>query len=112
MNASIIISTLIISIAAIIVLGQFHKSKERRAMIERGLDPSLVDIYSNNNSKRIFLYAGILLLGCAIGIITGILLASAFKTPGETKEFIFMSVTIFTGLSCFTCYLLSRNKPV
>jgi uncharacterized membrane protein YbjE (DUF340 family) len=112
MNASIIISVLILSIAAIVALRQLNRSKERRAMIEKGLDPSLVNIYSNNNSRRIFLYIGILLLGGAIGMITGILLAGLFKMPGETKEFILMSMIIFLGISCFVCYALSRNKSI
>ncbi|RPD40159.1 hypothetical protein EG028_16025 [Chitinophaga barathri] len=79
-------------------------------MIEKGLDPSLVNIYSTKFGRKLFLYGGILFLGAALGIITGILLAAVFKMPGETKEFILLSTLIYTGLSLFVCYYLSQDK--
>ena len=110
MELSIIISSLIVSVAVTVILRSYYKSKERRALIEKGLDPSLVNIYSGKNSRKIFLISGILLLGVALGIITGILLASLFKTPTETKEFILLSVLIITGISLFVCHHISSNK--
>ena len=79
-------------------------------MIEKGLDPSLLNIYSSQSGRKLFLYAGILLLSVAIGIITGIILASVLKIPGETKECILLSTIISIGLSFFVCYYLSRNE--
>ncbi len=110
MQFPIITSTLIFCVAILIGLRQYNKSKERRSMIEKGLDPSLVDIYSHKNNRKIFLYAGILLLGVALGIITGIILAGLFKLHGETKELIVLSIIIFTGLSLFICHRLSMDR--
>lgn len=110
MELSIIISSIIISIAVLLSFRQYYRSKERRAMIEKGLDPSLVNIYSKGIGRKIFLFAGILSFGVALGIITGIILATIFKTPGETKELILLSVLIFTGLSFFVCYYLGKDK--
>lgn len=107
---SIIVSLIIISTAVLIALRQYYKSKERRAMIEKGLDPSLVNIYSKGIGRKIFLFAGILSLGLALGIVTGIILATLFKTPGETKELILLSVLVFVGLSFFVCYYLWKDK--
>lgn len=109
MELSIIISSVIVAAAILIAARQYYKSKERRALIEKGLDPSLVNIYSSRSGRKLFLYAGIILLGTAIGIITGILLASLLKTPGETKELILLSSLVITGLSLFVCYHLSRG---
>ena len=110
MQFAIIASAIIVSLAILFGLRQYLRSKERRAMIEKGLDPSLTEIYSKKDSSRFFLFAGVLLLGIAIGIITGIGLASLFKMHGETKEFIVLSVIIFTGISSFVCYYLSRDN--
>ena len=109
MATSIIISALIVSVTALVALRLIQKSNERKAMIEKGLDPSLVNIYSKTSS-RIFLYAGIFLFGGVLGILTGILLAGILKMPGETKELVILSIIIFTAISCFVCYQLSRNK--
>lgn len=110
MQESLIISTLIVSVAALVMWRQYLQAKERRAMIERGLDPALVDIASRKKSGRIFLYSGIMLLGIALGTIAGIIFAGILDIPGETKECIVLSLIIFSGLSCFTCYYLSRDK--
>lgn len=110
METSIIISALIVATAILIAARQYFKSKERRAMIEKGLDPSLVNIYASNTGRKLFLFAGIFFLAVALGIVTGIILATLFKTPGETKEFIYLSVLIYAGLSFFACFYLSREK--
>lgn len=110
MELSIIISSLIISVTALTALRQYFKFKERRAIIENGLDPSLVNIYSNKAGRKIFLFVGIFSLGIALGIITGIVLATILKAPGAAKEFIFLSLLIFAGVSGFVCYYLSKDK--
>lgn len=110
MEYSIILSTLIVSVAVIIILRSYYRSKERRALIEKGLDPSLVNIYSDRNSRKNFLYAGILLLGVALGILTGITLAVIFASRQNAEDFILLSTFIITGISLLVCYQISANK--
>jgi|GEM_PF-3131364 len=110
MEIAIITTAIILAATMLAALRQQHRSKERRALIEKGLDPSLVNIYSSGTGKKIFLLGGIILLGAALGIITGILLAGIFKMPGETKEFILLSVLILGGISLFACHYLLRDK--
>ncbi len=110
MEYSIILSTLIFSAAVVIIFRSYYRSRERRALIEKGLDPSLVNIYSNNNSRNIFLYSGIILLGIALGILTGITLAILFTSRQEAEDFILLSVLIITGISLLVCYRISGKK--
>ncbi|MFT3677401.1 MAG: hypothetical protein QM781_16000 [Chitinophagaceae bacterium] len=110
MEIAIIIAAIILSATILAAIRQQVRSKERRALIEKGLDPSLVNIYPSGTGRNIFLFGGIILLAVAIGIITGMLLASIFKMPGETKEFILLSVLISAGISLFICHSLLRNR--
>lgn len=110
MELSIIISSLIVSAAVVIIFRSHYRSKERRALIEKGLDPSLVNIYSDRNSRNIFLYAGIILLGVALGILTGITLAVIFASRQSAEDFILLSTLIITGISLLICYHISGNK--
>ncbi len=110
MEIAIIIAAIILCATILTVTRQQLRSKERRSLIEKGLDPSLINIYTSSAGKNIFLFGGIILLGVAIGIITGILLATVFKMPGETKEFMWLSVLISTGIALFICHTLSREK--
>ena len=109
MDTTIILAVIILSLAMLSGLRRYYKSRERRSMIEKGLDPSLVNIYDDKSNKKVFLFAGIFLLGLAIGIITGIVLAGLLKLPGETKELILLSVIISMGISSFICYRLSGD---
>lgn len=110
MEYSIIISSLIVSIAAIIIFRSYYRSKERRSLIEKGLDPSLINIYPVRYSRKTFLFAGILLLGVALGMIIGITLAIIFTSRQDAEDFILLSVLITTGISLLVCYYLSGNK--
>jgi hypothetical protein len=110
MEYTIIISTLIVSVAVVLVFNSYYRSKERRALIEKGLDPSLVNIYSNRNFGKIFLYCGILLLGVALGILTGIALAVIFASRQSAEDYILLSVLIITAISLLVCYYISENK--
>jgi hypothetical protein len=103
----------LVSIVLTALLAAFYlhiRAKERRMMLEYGLDPSLINIYSKNNGGMVFLFIGIILLGIAMGVSTGILLARRLNIPGETKELIILSLIIFTGISCVLCYYLSRYR--
>lgn len=55
------------------------KNRERMALIEQGMDPSLAEHKPDNtqNSHK----NGIILIGIAIGIITGYILNQAFNVP-------------------------------
>src|SRR5687767_3005082 len=110
MELSIIISSLIVSVAVIVIFRSYYRSTERRALIEKGLDPSLANIYSDRNSRNLFLYSGIILLGVALGIITGITLAVLFTSRQEAEDFILLSTLSITGLSLLVCYHISGNK--
>lgn len=110
MEYSIIISSLIASAAIVLIFRNYYRSKERRALIEKGLDPSLVNIYSGRNSRNVFLYSGIILLGIALGILTGIILAVVFTSRQEAEDFILLSVLIVTGISLLVCYYIHGNK--
>src|SRR3990170_1485266 len=89
----------------------YLRSKERHKMIDKGLDPSLANIYQKERSySNVFLYVGILLFGIALGICSGVILGRALKLPGETKELIVLSLIVWTGISCIICYYLSRYK--
>lgn len=110
MGYSIIISALIVSTAVVLIFRSYYRSKERRTLIEKGLDPSLVNIYSDRNSRNIFLYAGIILLGVALGILTGITLAVIFTSRQDAEDFILLSTLIITGISLLVCYHISGNK--
>src|SRR5688572_16633119 len=110
MEYSIIISTLIVSVAVAVIFRSYYRSKERRALIEKGLDPSLINIYSDGNIRKIFLYSGILLLGVALGILTGITLAVIFTSRQNAEDFILLSTLIITGISLLVCYTISGKK--
>ena len=101
---------LIISVSVIVILRDYFKSKERRTLIEKGLDPSLVNIYSDKSSRKFFLYCGIILLGVALGMITGITLAIIFTSRQNAEDFLLISVLVTTGISLLVCYYLSGNK--
>jgi hypothetical protein len=110
MEYAIILSSAVIAVTVLLSFRQYYRSKERSILIEKGLDPSLLNIYSAGQGRKLFLYGGILCLGLAIGIIMGIILATIFKTPGETKEFILLSTLICLGISFFACYHLGHDK--
>lgn len=57
---------------------------------------------------NIFLYIGILLLGIALGLTSGVLMARALEIQGETNEMIVLALIVWVGISCIACYFLSR----
>ena len=63
---------------------------------------------AKRNYSNVFLYIGILFLGIALGIISGVLLARSLKLGGETNEMIALSIIVWVGLSCIGCFFLSR----
>lgn len=63
MEIAIIIAAIILCATILTVTRQQLRSKERRSLIEKGLDPSLINIYTSSAGKNIFLFGGIILLG-------------------------------------------------
>ena len=55
------------------------KNRERLALIEKGMDPSLAD--SKPKSKQNNFKNGLILIGIAIGVITGYILNLMFNIP-------------------------------
>jgi hypothetical protein len=109
-----IVFIIIGTLASVTLLSGYNlylRSKERHKLIDKGLDPSLVNIYQKDRTySNVFLYVGILLLGTAMGISSGVILGRSLQLPGETKELIVLSLIVWTGVSCIICYYLSRFK--
>lgn len=104
-----IIAIIVAAVTLLIGLDLFLRSRERQKMIDKGLDPSLMNIYETKRGN-IFLYIGIMLLGVALGATSGILLALALDARGETEEFMLLGLLVWIGISCFVCYYVSRSK--
>jgi hypothetical protein len=108
----IIVFGLAIILTALLIAFYLHtRSRERKIMLEYGLDPSLINLYSKKSSGGVaFLFIGIILLGVATGISTGVFLAQAMKMPGETKELVILCLIISIAVSCILCFYLSRHR--
>lgn len=100
---------IVIAVAVLIGLNLYLRSKERHKMLDKGLDPSLLEIYETRRSN-LFLYAGIILLGVALGAISGLLIAKILDARGVTEEFMLLGLITWGGISCFVCYYVSRAK--
>jgi hypothetical protein len=101
--------TITLAVALLIGLSLYLRSKERHKMMDKGLDPSLLNIYESKGNN-IFLYVGIMLLGTALGATSGILLAWALDERSITEEFMLLGLVVWIGISCFVCYYVSRAK--
>ena len=100
---------IVIAVASLIGLSLYLRSKERHKMMDKGLDPSLLEIYENKGSN-IFLYVGIMLLGSVLGFSSGGLLAWALDQRGVTEEYMILGLITGIAISCFVCYYVSRSK--
>lgn len=69
----------------------------------------LSNYIAKRNYGNVFLHIGILLLGIALGIITGVLLARSLELEGETNEMIVLSLIVWVGIACIGCFFLSRH---
>lgn len=97
----------IVSVVVLIGLNMFLRSRERNKIIDKGLDPSILNIYEGK-PNNIFLYVGIILLGIALGAGSGILLAWGLDLRGDTEELMMLGCIVWIGISCFVCYYVSR----
>jgi hypothetical protein len=100
---------IVIAIVLLIAFSLYLRSRERHKMIDKGMDPSLLNIYETRGT-HIFLYVGIMLMGTALGAASGILLAWVLDERSITEEFMLLGLIVWIGISCFVCYYVSRSK--
>lgn len=93
------------SIVTIIYLG--IRRKERMAMMERGVDPSIFHTPPKKNTMA--LKYGILLVGVALGILLGKLLATTEAFMYEEEVAYFSMIFLFGGLSLLIYHFLSKK---
>jgi hypothetical protein len=105
---------LLVSIAAFAgIFGIFYvflmtRNRERMAMLERGVDPSLFTSKSNSSFQTLKL--GMLCVGIAIGILIGHLL---YRNNWLDESAAYLSmIFLFGGISLILNFIFERkNKP-
>ncbi|MFA9371953.1 MAG: DUF6249 domain-containing protein [Labilibaculum antarcticum] len=99
----------IISVFGLVPLIVFlvHRHKERQALIERGLDMSLL-VGEKKCSTLQSLKYGILLIGLAIGILIGNIL-DAYTGLNEEVSY-FSMIFLFGGLALLIFYTLAKRQ--
>jgi cytochrome bd-type quinol oxidase subunit 2 len=99
----------IISVFGIIPLIVFlvHRHKERQALIEKGMDISLL-VGEKKCSTLQSLKFGILLIGLAIGILIGNILDSYTGLNEEVSYF--SMIFLFGGLALLIFYALAKRQ--
>jgi len=93
------------SIVAIVYLG--IRKKERMAMMEKGFDASQFAT-SKNRSLQSLKY-GILLIGIALGILIGKLLATTESFRFEEEAAYFSMIFLFGGLALVIYYFMAKK---
>lgn len=84
-----------------------NRNKERLAMMEKGLDPSVLkDEFKTNGNFA--LKTGIFLIGIAMGIIAGGIAADLYIFPHDTSYFAF--IFLFGGISLVVSAFIDRKK--
>ncbi len=93
------------TILTIVYLG--IRRKERMAMMEKGVDPSIFHTPPKKNA--IALKYGILLVGVALGILMGKYLATTAAFMYEEEVAYFAMIFLFGGLSLLIYHFLSKK---
>ncbi|MBN2174755.1 MAG: hypothetical protein JW731_11530 [Bacteroidales bacterium] len=93
------------SIIAIVYLG--IRKKERMAMLEKGVDASLFETSKKKSAQS--LKYGILLIGVALGILIGKLLATTSAFMYEEEAAYFSMIFLFGGLALVIYYFMARK---
>ena len=93
------------SILAIVYLGL--RKKERMEMLQRGVDASVFLTPQKKGSYA--LKYGILLIGIALGILLGKLLATTEAFMHEEEAAYFSMIFLFGGLSLVIYYFLEKK---
>ena len=82
------------------------RHKERMSLIEKGADPALFQARKgNSNSAMRF---GMFLIGIALGILTGNIIAETTSLKEEVSYF--SMIFLFGGASLVTYYLMIEKK--
>ena len=92
------------------ILGLVHlrnRNKERMAILEKGVDPALFKDQFRS-PKDVSLKIGILLIGIALGILTGSLMAHSMNNLPEEVSY-FFAIFLFGGISLILSYWVDRK---
>jgi hypothetical protein len=94
------------AIVTIVYLGV--RRKERMAMLEKGVDAS-VFFSKKTSSNEYSLKYGLLLIGLAIGILFGNLLANSEPFAEAEEAAYFSMIFLFGGLALLINYFIARK---
>jgi len=94
------------AIVTIVYLGV--RRKERMAMLEKGVDAS-VFFSKKTSSNEYSLKYGLLLIGLAIGILFGNLLANSEPFAEGEEDAYFSMIFLFGGLALLINYFIARK---
>jgi hypothetical protein len=84
------------------------RRKERMAMLDKGVDAS-VFFTKRNNSNVYSLKYGLLLIGLAVGIMFGNLLANSAPFIEQQEAAYFSMIFLFGGLALLINFFLARK---
>lgn len=84
------------------------RRKERMAMLEKGVDAS-VFFSKKNNSNEYSLKYGLLLIGLAVGIMFGNLLANSAPFIEQQEAAYFSMIFLFGGLALLINFFVARK---
>lgn len=102
-----------ISIAVILFYQNRNKSRERLAMIEKGID--LTEVYrieaesKKKKEKGDSLQTGLIAIGAGVGLLFGKLLSN-YDVIDSTGIAIGASVTLFVGVAYIVHYVINSKK--
>ncbi len=94
------------SIIAIVYIGT--RRKERMAMLEKGVDAS-VFFSKKTSSNEYSLKYGLLLIGVALGILVGNLLAASAPFAEAEEAAYFSMIFLFGGMALLINYFVARK---
>jgi hypothetical protein len=94
------------AIVAIVFIGT--RRKERMAMLEKGVDAS-VFFSKKSSSNEYALKYGLLLIGVALGILVGNLLAASAPFAEAEEAAYFSMIFLFGGLALLINYFVARK---
>ena len=110
--AGVVIVLIIFTSITGIILGVIYlrnKSQERMKVIEKGADPSILTTELKKSSK-LPIKIGIFLIGIALGIILGNIIANYTYIFPENEVAYFASIFLFGGLSLLITQFIGNNN--
>ena len=111
MSGVVIVLIVFASITGIIlgVIYLRNKSQERLKVIEKGADPSILTTELKKSSK-LPIKIGIFLIGIALGIILGSIIANYTYIFPESEVAYFSSIFLFGGLGLLATQLIGNKN--